>query len=59
MISALQKNERDKRSFIPPLIILGALFLIYPNRTCLFAPDWIIFAFSTASISMLCTGACL
>ena len=59
MISALQKNERDKRSFIPPLIILGALFLIYPNRTFLFAPDWIIFAFSTASITLLCTGACL
>ena len=59
MISALQSEPRDKRHIIPPLIFLAALFLIYPNRTVLFAPHWIIFAFSTASLSIFCAGACL
>lgn len=53
------ENGRDRRHFIPPFIVLAALFLIYPNRTILFAPDWIIFAFSTASISLFCAGALL
>ena len=59
MITALQSGPRDKRHIIPPLIFLAALFLIYPNRTVLFAPHWIIFAFSTASLSLFCAGACL
>ena len=59
MITALQSEPRDKRHIIPPLIFLVALFLIYPNRTVLFAPHWIIFAFSTASLSIFCAGACL
>lgn len=59
MIAAPQPEVRNRYFFIPPLIILGALFLIYPNRTFLFAPDWIIFAFSTASITLFCAGACL
>lgn len=59
MITALQSEPWDKRHIIPPLIFLAALFLIYPNRTVLFAPHWIIFAFSTASLSIFCAGACL
>ena len=59
MITAQQSEPRDKRHVIPPLIFLVALFLIYPNRTVLFAPHWIIFAFSTASLSLFCAGACL
>ncbi|MBE6407638.1 MAG: O-antigen ligase family protein [Lentisphaerae bacterium] len=59
MIAAQPEDRRDKLHFVPPLIFLGALFLIYPNRTLLFAPDWIIFAFSTASLSLFCAGACL
>ncbi len=58
MIAAEQIETRDRRLFIPPLIFLAALFLIYPNRTILFAPHWIIFAFSTASLSLFCAGAC-
>ena len=59
MITAQQSEPRDKRHVIPPLIFLVALFLIYPNRTVLFAPHWIIFAFSTASLSLFCAGVCL
>ena len=59
MIAVQQSGPWNKRHIIPPLIFLVALFLIYPNRTVLFAPHWIIFSFSTASLSLFCAGACL
>lgn len=38
---------------LPAGAVLTALFLIYPNRTLLFAPFWIVFFFSTGSVSLL------
>jgi len=48
---------RRKIALFTVFAILAALFLIYPNRALVFAPDWIIFAFSTASISLMAFGA--
>ena len=51
--------ERSRNAFPAVAAVLCTLFLIYPNRTALFAPDWIIFAFSTASVTLLALGAVL
>lgn len=44
-----------ERRWIVPLFFAACL-LVYPNRLILFAPHWIIFAFSTASVSLLAAG---
>ena len=49
--------EPEKRWIVP--LFLAACLLIYPNRLLLFAPHWIIFAFSTASVSLLAMGLVL
>lgn len=51
--------ERSRMAFPAVAAVLCTLFLIYPNRTALFAPDWIVFAFSTASVTLLALGAVL
>ena len=47
------------REKLPLLLFLAALFLVYPNRLIIGAPEWILFGFSTASLTLLAGGAIL
>ncbi len=48
--------SETKRNHFSVAFLLATLFFVYPNRTLLFAPDWIIFGFSTASITLIALG---
>ncbi len=48
--------SETERNHLSVVFLLATLFFIYPNRTLLFAPDWIIFGFSAASITLIALG---
>lgn len=55
--AAICPTVPERRWIVP--FFLAACLLVYPNRLIFFAPHWIIFAFSTASISLLAIGLIL
>ncbi len=55
-VSMQSPAAQNNKCFFMTLGICLALFLIYPNRLVCFAPDWIFFGFTTATISMLAAG---
>ncbi len=49
-------TTEGKQYQISVVFFLTTLFFVYPNRAFLFAPDWIIFCFGTASITLIACG---